>query len=88
LAETDVLATGSSFTMKGSGAGDLILDGQNDVFTGKPTNGTISTLVTIGNQSLVSNPYPSTNDAHQFIEDNLLGASGNLGFTQSTDGAL
>jgi hypothetical protein len=88
LVETDVLATGLSFTMKGSGAGDPVLDVQNYVFVGKPNNSTISTPVTIGNQALVGNPYPSAIDAEQFIRDNLPGASGNPGSTQSTDGTL
>jgi hypothetical protein len=88
LAETDVLATGLSFTLKGSGAGDPVLDVQNYVFVGKPNNATITTPVTIGNQAFVGNPYPSAIDADQFIRDNLPGASGNPGSTQSTDGTL
>uniref|UniRef100_UPI0019539033 LamG domain-containing protein n=1 Tax=Psychroserpens algicola TaxID=1719034 RepID=UPI0019539033 len=88
LSEGDILATGLSFTMKGSGAGDPIVDVQNYVFTGKPNNGTITTPVTVGNQALIGNPYPSAIDANQFIRDNLPGASGNPGSTQSTDGTL
>ncbi|MEH6537163.1 MAG: LamG-like jellyroll fold domain-containing protein, partial [Psychroserpens sp.] len=88
LAETDVLATGLSFTMKGSGAGNPVTDVQNYVFIGKPNNGTITTPLTIGNQALVGNPYPSAIDANQFIRDNLPGGSGNPGSTQSTDGTL
>nr|WP_321222510.1 T9SS type A sorting domain-containing protein [uncultured Psychroserpens sp.] len=88
LSESDILNTGLSFTMKGSGAGDPVLDVQNYVFVGKPNNALISTPLTIGNQALVGNPYPSAIDANQFIRDNLPGASGNAGSTQSTDGTL
>jgi hypothetical protein len=88
LSEADVLATGLSFTMKGSGAGDPITDVQNYVFIGKPNNGTITTPVTLGNQALIGNPYPSAINADQFIRDNLPGAGGNPGSTQSTDGTL
>nr|WP_321234058.1 LamG-like jellyroll fold domain-containing protein [uncultured Psychroserpens sp.] len=88
LDEADAIASGLSFTMKGSGVGDPIADVQNYVFIGKPNNGTIVTPVTVGNQALVGNPYPSAIDADQFIRDNLPGASGNPGSTQSTDGTL
>uniref|UniRef100_UPI00345D3B0A LamG-like jellyroll fold domain-containing protein n=1 Tax=uncultured Psychroserpens sp. TaxID=255436 RepID=UPI00345D3B0A len=86
LAETDVLSTGLSFTMKGSGAGDPIADVQNYVFVGKPNNGTITTPVTVGNQALIGNPYPSAIDANTFILDNIPG--GNVGSSQSIDGTL
>ncbi|WP_033960341.1 LamG-like jellyroll fold domain-containing protein, partial [Psychroserpens jangbogonensis] len=88
LIESDNLNTGLGFTMKGSGAGNPIVDVQNYVFVGKPNNGTISTPVTVGNQALVGNPYASALDANQFIKDNLQGASGNPGSSQSTDGTL
>lgn len=82
LAESDVLATGLSFTMKGSGAKDPIADVQNYEFVGKPNNGIISTPVTLGNQALVGNLYPSIIDADQFIRDNPPGS------TRSADGTL
>jgi hypothetical protein len=86
LSENDVLATGLAFTMKGSGAGDPVNDVQNYVFVGKPNNGTITTPVTIGNQALIGNPYPSAIDANAFIFDNIPG--GNPGTSQSIDGTL
>ncbi|OUR93248.1 hypothetical protein A9Q87_04665, partial [Flavobacteriales bacterium 34_180_T64] len=87
LTENDVLATGLSFTMKGSGVGGNPFAGaQNYVFIGKPNNGTISTPITIGNQALVGNPYASSIDAVEFILDNIPG--GNVGTSQSIDGTL
>ncbi|MDG5493183.1 LamG-like jellyroll fold domain-containing protein, partial [Psychroserpens sp. SPM9] len=86
LNQTDNIATGLSFTMKGSGVGDPIVDVQNYVFVGKPNNGTITTPVTVGNQALVGNPYPSAIDANAFILDNIPG--GNVGTSQSIDGTL
>ncbi|MEY8847600.1 LamG-like jellyroll fold domain-containing protein [Psychroserpens sp. XS_ASV72] len=84
--ETSNISTGLGFTMKGSGAGDPIADYQNYVFVGKPNNGNITTPVTVGNQALVGNPYPSAIDANLFILDNIPG--GNSGTTQSIDGTL
>ena len=86
LGGTSSLSTGLSFTMKGSGAGDPVNDVQNYVFVGKPNNGTITTPVTIGNQALIGNPYPSAIDANAFILDNIPG--GAAGTSQSTDGTL
>ncbi|WP_230935986.1 LamG-like jellyroll fold domain-containing protein, partial [Psychroserpens luteolus] len=86
LSQTDNIATGLSFTMKGSGAGNPVSDVQNYVFIGKPNNGTITTPITIGNQALIGNPYPSAIDANAFILDNIPG--GNPGTSQSTDGTL
>lgn len=68
--------------MKGSGAKDPIADVQNYEFVGKPNNGIISTPVTLGNQALVGNLYPSIIDADQFIRDNPPGS------TRSADGTL
>ncbi|MBR9915437.1 MAG: T9SS type A sorting domain-containing protein, partial [Algicola sp.] len=86
LDENDVLDTGLGFTMKGSGAGDPVADVQNYVFIGKPNNGNINTPITIGNQALLGNPYPSAIDANAFILDNIPG--GNPGSSQSLDGTL
>ncbi|MBJ6367131.1 HYR domain-containing protein [Snuella sedimenti] len=55
---------------------------QNYVFIGKPNNGTISTPITAGNESLVGNPYASAIDSKEFLIDN--GPSG----TNSISGAL
>ncbi|MFC4721072.1 LamG-like jellyroll fold domain-containing protein [Geojedonia litorea] len=79
--ETGTIAAGLGFTMKGSGA--TTANGlQNYVFRGKPNNATISTPVISGNDALVGNPYSSSIDANQFINDN--GPSG----TNSIAGAL
>ncbi|OUR97738.1 hypothetical protein A9Q86_16130, partial [Flavobacteriales bacterium 33_180_T64] len=86
LTQTDVLATGLSFTMKGSGVGDPVSDVQNYVFIGKPNNGTITTPITVGNQALIGNPYSSAIDGNAFILDNISG--GNTGTSQSIDGTL
>ncbi len=80
LSNTGTLAAGLSFTMKGSGVGDPVNDVQNYVFSGKPNNGTISTPITSGNNSLVGNPYPSAIDATEFILDNAGSISGTLYF--------
>ena len=80
LSNTGTLACGLGFTMKGSGVGDPVNDLQNYVFTGKPNNGTISTPITIGNDALLGNPYPSAIDANEFILDNLSSISGTLYF--------
>jgi hypothetical protein len=86
LSQSDNIATGLGYTMKGSGAGHPVNDVQNYVFVGKPNNGTITTPMTIGNQALIGNPYPSAIDANAFILDNIPG--GNVGSSQSTDGTL
>ncbi|WP_353779569.1 LamG-like jellyroll fold domain-containing protein, partial [Winogradskyella sp. 3972H.M.0a.05] len=83
LTETGTLAVGLSYTMKGSGAAS---SEQNYVYIGKPNNGTITTPITIGNQALVGNPYPSALDGNEFILDNIPG--GNAGSSNSTDGTL
>ncbi|WP_435412517.1 hypothetical protein [Psychroserpens mesophilus] len=57
---------GYGFTMKGtSGSGN----NQLYDFRGKPNNGTITTAVLNGEQTLVGNPYPSAIDARAYIWD-------------------
>jgi hypothetical protein len=72
--------------MKGSGVGDPEDDVQNYVFMGKPHNATISNPLTAGNNALLSNPYASAIDSHEFIRDNIPG--GNPGTTASFNGTL
>ena len=86
LGESGLISVGLGFTMKGSAVGDPVNDVQNYAFIGKPNNGTISTPITIGNQALVGNPYPSAIDANEFILDNIPG--GNSGTSSSIDGTL
>src|SRR5690606_15520396 len=86
IAENGTLATGLGFTMKGSGVGNPVSDVQNYVFIGKPHNGTLSNLISSGNEILIGNPYPSAIDADEFILDNIPG--GNAGTTSSFDGSL
>ena len=71
IQETGTLSVGLGFTMKGSGA---LTSEQNYVFVGKPNNGTISSSISSGYQTLVGNPYPSAIDANEFILDNIPGA--------------
>ena len=92
LTETGSLAVGLGYTMKGSGATGT---DQNYVYIGKPNNGTITTPVTIGNQALVGNPYPSALDGYEFILDNLpllnpdnSPSPANAGTSESIDGTL
>jgi hypothetical protein len=76
---TGGVKSGLGFTMKGSGAATAV---QNYVFEGKPNNGTIINTISSGFQAMVGNPYPSSIDANEFIDDN-----GPLG-TGSIDGTL
>ncbi|MFI1743272.1 HYR domain-containing protein [Thalassobellus sediminis] len=68
LGETSNFKVGLGYTMKGSGAASTL---QNYVFIGKPNNGTITSPITIGNDALIGNPYPSALDAQEFIKDNI-----------------
>ena len=70
IGDTGTLTPGEGYTMKGSGTGPVGSQ-QNYVFQGKPNNGTINGLtVSAGHQYLVGNPYASSIDAHEFIDDN------------------
>ena len=83
IGDTGTITAGLGYTMKGSGVGDPITDVQNYSFVGKPNNGTISNLVSPGNDILVGNPYPSAIDAEAFINEN-----GPSGTKSLKDGAL
>ena len=68
ITPTDPVRVGQAFTMKGSGAAT----NQNYVFTGKPNNGLVNSNVVSSDQlMLTGNPYPSSLDAHAFINDNI-----------------
>ncbi|MDG5492321.1 choice-of-anchor D domain-containing protein [Psychroserpens sp. SPM9] len=67
--QNGTILPGEGFTMKGPGSG-AIVDLQNYVFLGKPSNGDINLTLNAGNDYLVGNPYPSAIDANIFITDN------------------
>jgi hypothetical protein len=69
------LIAGEGFTMKGPGTGSISTP-QNYVLAGKPNNGDINLSISVGNDYLVGNPYPSALDADQFILDNGLTIAG------------
>ena len=73
------LLPAQGFTLKGSGAATAT---QNYVFTGKPNNGTITTVVSPGNLNLTGNPYPSALDSNAFINANSSIITGSLYFWQ------
>ncbi|WP_309609258.1 T9SS type A sorting domain-containing protein [Flavobacterium sp.] len=60
----NTIPAGSGFTMKGTTAGNQRYD-----FRGKPNDGNITSAVSIGNFTLVGNPYPSAIDLNLFILD-------------------
>ncbi|MBU3822841.1 proprotein convertase P-domain-containing protein [Flavobacteriaceae bacterium XHP0103] len=80
LSPTSNLSPGEGFTMKGSGAAT---PDQELIFRGIPNDGTYSISVTAGTDFLTGNPYPSTLDANQFINDNLSVIDGTLYFWES-----
>ncbi|SDL65273.1 Por secretion system C-terminal sorting domain-containing protein [Salinimicrobium catena] len=65
------IKAGEGYTMKGTSGSAAIKDRQNYTFTGKPNNGTITHVVSPGNDYLVGNPYPSAIDSWEFIRDNI-----------------
>ncbi|WP_124979924.1 T9SS type A sorting domain-containing protein [Nonlabens xiamenensis] len=67
LNATDQLLTGQGYTMKGTGTNAT---SQAYIFEGTPNNGDIVLPMTSGNSYLISNPYPSALDAHQFLLNN------------------
>ncbi|WP_317292973.1 T9SS type A sorting domain-containing protein [Aestuariibaculum lutulentum] len=71
---------GLGYTMKGSGAST---PEQEYIFRGLPNDGEYNFNVTAGNDILIGNPYPSTLDADQFINDNLSVIDGILLFWES-----
>lgn len=77
LSPTSTLTPGRGYTMKGSGASGTE---QEYIFKGIPNDGNYSYVVNAGNDFLVGNPYPSSLDADQFINDNLAVIDGTLYF--------
>ncbi|WP_196893548.1 T9SS type A sorting domain-containing protein [Aureivirga marina] len=65
---------GEGFSIKGTGRDETY------VFIGKPNDGTYTTFISAGNESLLGNPYPSALDSHKFITDNLGSIDGTLYF--------
>lgn len=70
------LIAGEGFTMKGCSGSCSLATNQNYVFKGKPNNGTITLPITVGNNRLIGNPYPSAIDANAFIKDNIKESDG------------
>lgn len=69
--QTGDIFAGEGFTMKGPNpTAASVLSIQNYTFTGKPNNGDINLTISVNNDYLVGNPYPSAIDANQFILDN------------------
>ena len=85
LRSTGHILAGEGFTMKGPGTGALT-DDQNYVFRGKPNNGHISLTLNANNNYLVGNPYASSIDAVEFINDNLGVTTGTLYFWEHWGG--
>jgi hypothetical protein len=71
LRNTGNISPGEGYTMKGVSTSDE-LEEQNYVFRGKPNNGVITVgPLDDGNLYLVGNPYPTSLDADEFINDNI-----------------
>jgi len=71
------LSSAQGFTIKGSGAAT---PNQNYTFVGKPNNGTITYSLVPNNINLSGNPYASSLDANDFINNNLTSTTGTLYF--------
>ena len=61
----------------------------------KPNNNIIKRAITLNNDALVGNPYPSALNAYEFIKDNIplldpdgSASAANSGTTGSIDGSL
>ena len=86
IRSTGTLAIGEGFTMKGPGT---VTTDQNYEFLGKPNNGDFNLEVTVDNEYLIGNPYPSAIDANAFILDNISTADGGFNTTGNIiNGAL
>ena len=68
LDENSLIYPGEGYIMKGTNA---ITANQNYVFYGEPNNGDYTFPITLGEHSLLGNPYPSALDANKFITDNI-----------------
>lgn len=71
------LTPAHGYTMKGSGA---LTAEQEYIFKGTPNDGNYTIAVNAGNDFLTGNPYPSSLNADQFINDNLAVIDGTLFF--------
>lgn len=80
LSTSSNIAPGIGYTMKGSGT---LATEQEFIFRGIPNDGNYMLPVTANTDILVGNPYPSTLDANQFINDNLSVIDGSLYFWES-----
>jgi len=69
--ETSSLSPGEGYTMKGALGAVTVTNNQNYVFKGKPYNGDFTIPISVGNDRLIGNPYPSAMDADEFILDNI-----------------
>ena len=69
--ENSTLLPGEGYTMKGTSGSEAITTNQNYVFKGKPNNGDITLPISVGQNRLIGNPYPSGIDADEFILDNI-----------------
>ena len=85
LRSTGSLSVGEGFTMKGPGTGT---PDQNYEFLGQPNNGDFSLAISVDNEYLIGNPYPSAIDANQFILDNISTTDGGNNTTNVINGAL
>lgn len=86
---TGTISPGEGYTMKGVDAAGDVLEEQNYVFRGKPNNGVITVgPLDDGNLYLVGNPYPTSLDANEFINDNIANdaTSGTLFFWEHWGG--
>lgn len=79
------IQVGQGFTMKGPGVATLE---QNYEFLGQPNNGDFSLPISVDNDYLIGNPYPSAIDADAFILDNLSAADGGTNTQNVINGAL
>ncbi len=75
LKHTGNIAVAEGFIMKGTGRAP-----QNYTFKGSPNDGTYTKVLTGGTTSLLGNPYPSTINTQQFIDDNDAIIDGTLYF--------
>lgn len=71
ITTNSTLLPGEGYTMKGTSGSVAITTNQNYVFKGKPNNGDITLPISVGQDRLIGNPYPSAIDADEFILDNI-----------------
>ncbi|MFD2835410.1 PKD-like domain-containing protein [Gramella sp. AN32] len=83
-----LIKAGEGFSMKGTRGYVPIQDLQNYTFVGKPNNGLIQLSISIGENRLVGNPYPSAIDATEFLRDNLKDITGGRNSKNVFNGTL